>query len=64
MRFIQLGGCRALSTVGGGEPIAPAVPVVAQKSPYEQKVEVGKKYFWCSCGLSKKQPWCGPSSLP
>lgn len=24
----------------------PKVPVVAQKGPYEVKVEVGKKYFW------------------
>jgi CDGSH-type Zn-finger protein len=22
------------------------------------KVRAGEKYYWCSCGLSKKQPWC------
>ena len=29
-----------------------------QKSPYKVKVEKGKIYFWCACGLSKKQPFC------
>jgi len=29
-----------------------------QKSPYKVKVEKGKIYFWCSCGLSNKQPFC------
>ena len=26
--------------------------------PYLINVEAGKKYFWCSCGLSNKQPFC------
>ena len=29
-----------------------------QKQPYKVKVEKGKTYFWCACGLSKKQPFC------
>jgi CDGSH-type Zn-finger protein len=33
-------------------------PVVAQKSPYAIDVEAGKTYFWCTCGLSAKQPFC------
>lgn len=33
-------------------------PVVAQKAPYGINVEAGKKYFWCACGRSKKQPFC------
>ena len=33
-------------------------PVVSQKAPYKIKVEKGKIYFWCSCGLSMKQPFC------
>lgn len=33
-------------------------PVVAQKAPYAVDVEAGKSYFWCACGLSKKQPFC------
>ena len=29
-----------------------------QKSPYKVKVEKGKTYSWCTCGLSNKQPFC------
>ncbi len=36
-------------------------PHVAQKSPYAVEVEAGKKYFWCSCGNSKNQPFCDGS---
>jgi len=36
-------------------------PACPQKSPYKVKVEKGKTYFWCSCGLSKKQPFCDGS---
>ena len=32
-----------------------------QKDPYSFDVEKGKKYAWCSCGLSKKQPFCDSS---
>jgi CDGSH-type Zn-finger protein len=35
--------------------------VVAQKSPINVDVEEGKSYFWCSCGLSSKQPFCDGS---
>lgn len=38
-----------------------ADPVVAQKSPYPVAVEAGKKYFWCACGRSRKQPFCDGS---
>jgi CDGSH-type Zn-finger protein len=33
-------------------------PNIAQKGPYVVEVQEGKKYFWCACGLSKKQPFC------
>ncbi|MEM7621164.1 MAG: CDGSH iron-sulfur domain-containing protein [Pseudomonadota bacterium] len=36
-------------------------PVPAQLNPYIVDVEEGKRYFWCSCGLSKKQPFCDGS---
>ena len=36
-------------------------PVSPQKSPYKVKVEKGKTYFWCACGLSLKQPFCDGS---
>ena len=36
-------------------------PVVAQKAPYEVEVEEGRKYLWCACGRSDKQPFCDGS---
>ena len=36
-------------------------PVTPQKSPYTIRVEKGKTFFWCACGLSKKQPFCDGS---
>ena len=36
-------------------------PVSSQNSPYKAKVEKDKTYSWCSCGLSKKQPFCDSS---
>lgn len=34
------------------------LPKISQKSPYKIEVEAGKKYSWCSCGLSANQPFC------
>ena len=36
-------------------------PHRASDTPYSVKVEEGKKYFWCSCGNSAKQPFCDGS---
>ena len=36
-------------------------PISAQKSPYAVDVVEGKKYFWCACGRSQKQPFCDGS---
>ena len=36
-------------------------PVVAQKAPFGVKVQEGKSYWWCACGLSKEQPLCDGS---
>ena len=33
-------------------------PICAQKGPYVVTLEEGKKYGWCTCGLSEKQPFC------
>lgn len=33
-------------------------PTCPQKAPYAVDVEEGKTYFWCTCGLSAKQPFC------
>lgn len=32
--------------------------VVAQKGPFQVELVEGKAYFFCRCGLSKKQPFC------
>ena len=34
------------------------LPKIAQTSPIAVEVEAEKKYSWCSCGLSAKQPFC------
>lgn len=39
----------------------PQTPVVAKPIPTFINLEAGKKYYWCSCGLSKKQPFCDGS---
>lgn len=36
-------------------------PVVAAKAPVKVSLEAGKDYWWCSCGQSKKQPFCDGS---
>ena len=36
-------------------------PKVAQIGFFLVDVEEGKKYFWCACGLSQKQPFCDGS---
>ena len=36
-------------------------PHIAQKAPFAMPVEAGKTYFWCTCGQSKKQPYCDGS---
>uniref|UniRef100_UPI003AAA6115 CDGSH iron-sulfur domain-containing protein 3, mitochondrial-like n=1 Tax=Centroberyx gerrardi TaxID=166262 RepID=UPI003AAA6115 len=35
-----------------------AQPAVAARLPYRVKVSAGKRYAWCTCGHSKKQPFC------
>jgi CDGSH-type Zn-finger protein len=36
-------------------------PIIAQKAPYPVAVDAGRSYFWCSCGMSKAQPFCDGS---
>eukprot|EP00347_Sterkiella_histriomuscorum_P004412 403360560 len=38
-----------------------AKPVCAQKEPYKVDLVQGQTYYWCSCGKSKKQPFCDGS---
>ena len=36
-------------------------PKIVQKFPYKISIESDKSYYWCSCGLSSKQPFCDGS---
>jgi len=36
-------------------------PKIAGKAPIGVELEEGKKYAWCSCGLSANQPFCDGS---
>jgi CDGSH-type Zn-finger protein len=33
-------------------------PERPQLSPYQVALEAGKRYAWCRCGRSQKQPFC------
>ena len=43
------------------ENIEKKSPFISQKAPFKVEVEAGKKYYWCSCGLSLNQPFCDGS---
>ena len=34
------------------------LPLRAGNSPIAVELEQGKRYAWCTCGLSEKQPFC------
>lgn len=36
-------------------------PLVARQGPYSVQVEGGRRYFWCACGRSERQPFCDGS---
>jgi len=36
-------------------------PTIARRKPCLVEVQEGKSYFWCACGLSRKQPFCDGS---
>jgi len=36
-------------------------PIIARRKPFLQTVQAGRKYFWCACGRSAKQPFCDGS---
>ncbi|MBU6338739.1 MAG: CDGSH iron-sulfur domain-containing protein [Rickettsiales bacterium] len=37
------------------------LPRIAAKAPFKVSIEAGKTYSWCSCGLSKTEPFCDGS---
>jgi CDGSH-type Zn-finger protein/mannose-6-phosphate isomerase-like protein (cupin superfamily) len=36
-------------------------PVIANRKGFYYELKAGKRYLWCSCGLSKAQPFCDGS---
>src|SRR5665809_130472 len=46
---------RAFRAVLGDVMSEPERP---QLSPYQVELEAGKRYAWCRCGRSQKQPFC------
>ena len=49
------------AAVATGGVAAERMPRVAQKAPYKTALVEGQTYYWCSCGLSKNQPFCDGS---
>ena len=37
------------------------MPAIGGREPITIYVEAGKTYWWCACGLSKRQPFCDGS---
>jgi Iron-binding zinc finger CDGSH type len=52
LRAIKL-NVRMMSESGDAEKA-----VCAKRAPIAVPVEEGKSYWWCTCGRSKKQPFC------
>ncbi len=42
---------------------AKTAPLIANRKGYYFEVKAGKRYFWCSCGRSKSQPFCDSSHV-
>src|SRR3546814_14469112 len=59
--FPAIGGARDTNTASQQKEGFMTAPIPAQKAPFKVSVEAGKKYFWCACGRSKKQPFCDGS---
>ena len=41
----------------------PQLPHIASYKPHYMELEKGESYLWCSCGLSKSQPFCDQSHV-
>ncbi|KAG8140059.1 hypothetical protein E2320_002799 [Naja naja] len=49
--FSQIRSCSALSA-------SSVKPVIAAKEPFPVDLIAEKRYAWCACGHSQKQPFC------
>nr|XP_020641245.1 CDGSH iron-sulfur domain-containing protein 3, mitochondrial [Pogona vitticeps] len=52
--FSQIRTCSAVSP-------SSTQPVIAAKHPFQVELQPGKRYAWCVCGHSQKQPFCDGS---
>lgn len=54
--------CRSFSTTAASGSKEEGLPKPAAKTDggfiFAETLEAEKKYFWCACGLSQKQPFC------
>ncbi|XP_067929607.1 uncharacterized protein [Watersipora subatra] len=41
----------------------PPIGKVYHTRPFKMEVQEGKRYYWCSCGLSKTQPFCDKTHM-
>ncbi|XP_069024013.1 CDGSH iron-sulfur domain-containing protein 3, mitochondrial-like isoform X2 [Embiotoca jacksoni] len=48
----------ATAAAKAGLSTLPPDPVVPSKKPFKVELVGGKRYSWCACGHSKKQPFC------
>ncbi|XP_032935115.1 CDGSH iron-sulfur domain-containing protein 3, mitochondrial [Catharus ustulatus] len=62
--LVRLGGGRRYRDASWGARVRwlcsprPPQPVIAAKEPFPVELQAGKNYAWCSCGHSKRQPFC------
>lgn len=52
---------RPLQNATLNEVYMPDTPVIAAREPAQVQLVKGKKYFFCTCGQSQKQPYCDGS---
>ncbi|KAM5135566.1 CDGSH iron-sulfur domain-containing protein 3, mitochondrial [Mantella aurantiaca] len=57
MRSVQALGVIVARTCSTSQ----VMPIIAAKHPFKVDLKAGKLYPWCSCGHSKKQPFCDGS---
>ncbi|KAJ1135398.1 hypothetical protein NDU88_001838 [Pleurodeles waltl] len=55
--FGRIGSCQVRWFTDGSAP----APVIAAKHPFQVDLTAEKRYAWCACGHSKKQPFCDGS---
>ncbi|NWT05600.1 CISD3 protein, partial [Mionectes macconnelli] len=59
VRRVPRGGPRSPAPLSSSA--GPPQPAIAAKEPFPVELKAGKTYGWCSCGHSKRQPFCDGS---